>query len=151
VPRSAPIRFEFHGPVQYVTEHTIVNRLKSIVGSEAWVTFGGELDAAGVRALLNRIDVICCPSRVVEGGPTIALEANAAGVPVIGSAIPALSELVRDGVNGRLYPAGNARALAAILKDLAANPERVDEWRTNLSAVRTMDDVAADYLAMYAA
>ena len=151
VPRSAPIRFEFHGPVQYVTEHTLVNRLKSIVGPDAWVTFGGELDASGVRALLDRIDVVCCPSRVVEGGPTIALEANAAGVPVIGSAIPALSELVRDGVNGRLYPAGNARALAAVLKELAANPERVDQWRGNLSAVRTMDDVAADYLAMYAA
>jgi glycosyltransferase involved in cell wall biosynthesis len=137
--------------VQYVTEHTIVNRLMSIVGPDAWVTFGGELDADGVRALLDRIDVICCPSRVVEGGPTIALEAHAAGVPVIGSAIPALSELVRDGVNGRLYPAGNARALAAILKELAANPERVDEWRSNLSAVRTMDDVTADYLTMYAA
>jgi len=151
VPRSARIRFEFHGPVQYVTEHIVVDRLKSIVGPEAWVTFGGELDADGVRALLERIDVVCCPSRVVEGGPTIALEANAAGVPVIGSAIPALSELVRDGVNGRLYPAGNARALAAVLKDLAANPERVDEWRSNLSVVRTMDDVTADYLAMYAA
>jgi glycosyltransferase involved in cell wall biosynthesis len=151
VPRSAAIRFEFHGPVQYVTEYGVVTRLKSIVGPDAWVTFGGELDAAGVRALLNRVDVICCPSRVVEGGPTIALEAHAAGVPVIGSAIPALTELVRDDVNGRLYPAGDARALAALLKELAANPGRVDEWRSNLSPVRTMDDVTADYLAMYAA
>jgi glycosyltransferase involved in cell wall biosynthesis len=151
VPPTVPIRFEFHGPVQYLTEHTVVNRLKSIVGPEAWVTFGGELDADGVRALLDRIDVVCCPSRVVEGGPTIALEANAAGVPVIGSAIPALSELVRDGVNGHLYPAGDARALAAVLQDLAANPDRVNQWRSNLPAVRTMDDVTADYLAMYAA
>jgi glycosyltransferase involved in cell wall biosynthesis len=151
VPKSAPIRFEFHGPVQYVSEHVVVTRLKSIVGPDAWVAFGGELDAAGVRALLDRIDVICCPSRGVEGGPTIALEAHAAGVPVIGSAIPALTELVRDNVNGRLYPAGNARALAAILKELAANPERVEEWRSNLTSVRTMDDVTADYLAMYAA
>jgi len=149
VPPSAPIRFEFHGPVQYMTEHTVVTRLKSIVGPDAWVTFGGELDAAGIRTLLERVDVICCPSRVVEGGPTIALEANAAGVPVVGSAIPALSELVRDDVDGRLYPAGDARALAAIFKELAANPGRVDEWRSNLSAVRTMDDVTADYLAMY--
>jgi len=59
--------------------------------------------------------------------------------------------LVRDNVNGRLYPAGNARALAAILKELAANPKRVEEWRSNLTSVRTMDDVTADYLAMYAA
>lgn len=151
VPRSAPMRFEFHGPVQYRTELTIVNRLKAIVGPDAWVHFGGELDAEGVRSALRRIDALCCPSRAVEGGPTIALEAHAAGVPAIGSDIPALSELVRDGVNGRLYPVGDAAALAAILTDLAAQPELVDRWRANLPTVRTMDDVTRDYLEMYAA
>jgi glycosyltransferase involved in cell wall biosynthesis len=151
LPRSTPIRFEFHGPVQYRTDVDVVDHLKSIVGPDAWVVFGGELDGTGVRALLNRVDVLCCPSRVVEGGPTVALEANALGIPVIGSDIPALSELVRDQINGRLYPAGDAKALAAILSDIAANPDRVNQWRANLSPVRTMDDVAADYLAMYAA
>jgi glycosyltransferase involved in cell wall biosynthesis len=151
IPRSAPIRFEFHGPVQYLTELNVVNRLKALVGPDAWVHFGGELDAEGVRSVLRRIDVVCCPSRAVEGGPTIALEAHAAGVPAIGSDIPALSELVRDGVNGRLYPAGNVDALAKILSELAASPQVVDGWRASLPSVRTMDDVTRDYLEMYAA
>ena len=151
VPRSAPIRFEFHGPVRYRTELAVLDRLKALVGPDAWVTFGGELDAAGVRAVLARVDVICCPSRAVEGGPTVALEAHAAGVPVIGSNIPALSELVRDGVDGRLYRSGDVRALASILRDLASRPELVNEWRQQLPPVRTMDDVARDYLAMYSA
>jgi glycosyltransferase involved in cell wall biosynthesis len=124
--------------------------LKAIVGPDAWVTFGGELDAAGVRAVLDRVDVICCPSRAVEGGPTIALEAHAAGVPVIGSNIPALSELVRDGIDGRLYAAGDAAALAAILRELASAPHIVNRWRASLPAPRSMDDVARDYLEMYA-
>ena len=151
IPRSAPIRFEFHGPVQFRTEIVVLERLKSIVGPEAWVHFGGELDAAGVRSALGRIDVVCCPSRAVEGGPTIALEAHAAGVPAIGSDIPALSELVHDRVNGRLYPAGDFRALAAILTELAGNPDLVNQWRASLPSVRTMDDVTRDYLEMYAA
>ena len=151
VPRSAPVRFEFHGPVQYRTELSVVNQLKAIVGPEAWVHFGGELDADGVRSALRRIDVLCCPSRTVEGGPTIALEAHATGVPVVGSGIPALSELVHDGVDGRLYPAGDVAALARILQELAAAPELVDRWRANLPSVRTMDDVTRDYLDMYAA
>lgn len=150
MPRSVPIRFEFHGPVQYQAELAVVDQIKAIVGPDSWVRFGGELDAAGVAAALRRVDVICCPSRVVEGGPTIALEAHAAGVPVIGSDIPALSELVRDRVNGALYPVGNARALAELFKQLAANPDLVNEWRTNLPTVRTMDDVTHDYLAVYA-
>jgi glycosyltransferase involved in cell wall biosynthesis len=151
VPRTEQIRFEFHGPVQFRTDLAVVDRLKSIVGPDAWVHFGGELDDAGVRSLLTRVDVVCCPSRAVEGGPTVALEAHAAGVPVIGSDIPALSELVRDRVNGRLYPAGDARALADILKDLAGNPSLVEQWRASLPLVRTMDDVTRDYLALYAA
>jgi glycosyltransferase involved in cell wall biosynthesis len=101
--------------------------------------------------VLTRVDVVCCPSLAVEGGPTVALEAHAAGVPVIGSDIPALSELVRDGVNGRLYPAGDHRALADILNELAGDPHLVERWRGSLPAVRTMDDVARDYLALYAA
>jgi glycosyltransferase involved in cell wall biosynthesis len=149
VPRSAPIRFEFHGPVQYRTDLAVLYRLKRIVGPDAWVIFGGELDAAGVQAALNRIDVLCCPSRAVEGGPTVALEAHAAGVPVIGSDIPALSELVRDQANGRLYPSGDSRALAGILRDLAANPGLVNQWRASLPDVRTMDDVTSEYLGMY--
>jgi glycosyltransferase involved in cell wall biosynthesis len=151
VPRSAPIRFEFHGPVQFRTDAAVLDRLKAIVGPDAWVHFGGELDAAGVRSVLTRVDAVCCPSRAVEGGPTIALEAQSAGVPAIGSDIPALSELVRDRVNGRLYPAGDARALAAILMELAENPHLVDQWRASLPAVRTMDDVTRDYLELYAA
>lgn len=151
VPTSAPIRFEFHGPIQYRHELALLDELKLIVGPDAWVTFGGELDAAGVRALLARVDVVCCPSRTVEGGPTIALEAQNAGVPVIGSNIPALSELVADGANGALHPIGDTGALAAILNTLAATPDLVNQWRERLPAVRTMDDVARDYLEIYAA
>ena len=150
LPRNAPIRFEFHGPVQYQTELAVVDQIKAIVGPDAWVRFGGELDATGVAAALRRVDVICCPSRAVEGGPTIALEAHAAGVPVIGSDIPALSELVRNRVNGALCPAGNPKALADLFTELAANPDLVNEWRANLPVVRTMDDVTNDYLGVYA-
>ena len=54
-------------------------------------------------------------------------------------------------MNGRLYPAGDARALADILNELAGDPHLVERWRGSLPTVRTMDDVARDYLALYAA
>lgn len=145
-----PIRFEFHGPVRNKADLAVQTRLKRIVGPDAWVVFGGELDAAGVRAALQRLDVVCCPSRVIEGGPTVALEARAAGVPVIGSDLPGLSEIVRDGVDGRLVPAGDWRALAALFSELAAEPSLVTAWQAALGPVRTMDDVAQEYMLMYA-
>jgi glycosyltransferase involved in cell wall biosynthesis len=150
LPHALPIRFVMHGPVRNKADLAVQARVKQIVGPQAWVTFGGELDAAGVQALLERVDVVCCPSIVIEGGPTIALEARASGVPVIGTDLPGLSEIVRDHVDGRLVPARNWRALATLFRDLAHDPGQVARWRDALPAdVRTMDDVTADYLELY--
>jgi glycosyltransferase involved in cell wall biosynthesis len=149
--RSTPIHFRFHGPVRTVRELELLEQLKTIVGPEAWVTFGGELDGEGVRQALTDIDVMCCPSRVAEGGPTVALEAMAAGVPVVGTNIPGICEIVEDDVTGRLVAPGDPGALAGLLSELAANPAVVDRWRAALPRVRTMGDVTSDYLGMYAA
>ena len=104
-----PIRFEFHGPVQYMHRTCVVTRLKSIVGPDAWVTFGGELDAAGVRALLNRIDVVCCPSRVVEGGRRLRSKRMPQAYPSSDLRFPRSPSSFAT-VDGRLYPPGECRA-----------------------------------------
>ena len=63
--------------------------------------------------------------------------------------VGALAELITDGVNGRLVPPADWRALARALADLARRPEAVAEWRRALPPVRSMDDVASDYLQIY--
>lgn len=51
-----------------------------------------------------------------EGMPLALVEAMAAGCAVAGSAVPGVRELLRDGVDGRLFPEGDDAALAAILE-----------------------------------
>jgi hypothetical protein len=47
---------------------------------------------------------------------------------------------------------GNIPELTAALLEAAAHPEStIDVWRRALPPVRTMDDIARDYLTMYAA
>jgi glycosyltransferase involved in cell wall biosynthesis len=151
LPPSVRMRVEFAGPVKHKADLAAVTHIKQIVARCLNVTFHGELDAAGVQALLARVDLVCCPSRVVEGGPTVALEAHAAGVPVIGADVPGLSEIVADGHTGRLVPPGDWRALARAFKEVAADPMVIDRWRAALGPVRTMDDVTQEYLGIYAA
>jgi len=82
----------------------------------------------------------------------VAIEAHAAGTPVVGTRIGGLAELIADGRNGRLVAPADWRALAAVLTDIALDPAgTVDRWRAAIPAARTMDDVTADYLALYAA
>jgi glycosyltransferase involved in cell wall biosynthesis len=59
---------------------------------------------------------------VPRGGAGEALEAMAAGVPVVGWATPDLVEVVDDGVTGFLVPAGDRAALAAKARGLLADP-----------------------------
>jgi glycosyltransferase involved in cell wall biosynthesis len=99
---------------------------------------------------LQGIDLLCCPSRTLEGGPTVALEAIAVGTPVVGTRQGALAEMIEDGVNGRLVPPADWRALARALQEIAASAaEIIPRWRVALPAVRSMDDVVDDYLCLY--
>ncbi|SDR09480.1 Stealth protein CR1, conserved region 1 [Arthrobacter crystallopoietes] len=60
-----------------------------------------------------------------EGLPLVALEAIAAGVPVVSYDCPTgPSEIIDDGVNGRLIPTGDVQILAHALEELMADPAK---------------------------
>jgi glycosyltransferase involved in cell wall biosynthesis len=78
-------------------------------------------------------------------------EAHAVGTPVVGTKIGAMPEVISDGVNGRLVAPGDWRMLAEVLRQVALSPgSTVDCWRKALPNARRMDEIAADYLALYA-
>jgi GT2 family glycosyltransferase/glycosyltransferase involved in cell wall biosynthesis len=80
-------------------------------------------------AVFDDLDVLVVPSTWIENAPFIIREAFAAGVPVITSDLGGMAEMVRDGVNGFLFPAGDALALAAILRRLADDRALLDALR----------------------
>ncbi|HEX5270012.1 MAG TPA: glycosyltransferase, partial [Gemmataceae bacterium] len=75
----------------------------------------GRFVLAGFRADLDRyvpwLDVMALPS-YTEGLPNVVLEACAAGVPVVATAVGGTPEVIEDGENGYLTPPGDAKALA---------------------------------------
>jgi glycosyltransferase involved in cell wall biosynthesis len=76
------------------------------------------------RKLLSSWDVLVIPS-LEEGLPLSALEAMAAGKPVIASRVGGLAELVVDGVTGMLVPPGDTGALVSCIAELANNRQRL--------------------------
>jgi glycosyltransferase involved in cell wall biosynthesis len=154
--RSLPAELEFRaeliGPIFTAADQQIVDEVRRLIGDDRRTTIGSAVPHARVPRLLAGIDLLCCPSLVAEGGPTVAIEAHAVGTPVIGTRIGGLAELVTDGVNGRLVAPGDWRALAAVVRDVVSDPSgTIDRWRRLLPPARTFDDVTREYLALYAA
>ncbi len=66
--------------------------------------------------------VVVCPSRW-DNSPNVIYEAMASGVPVVATRVGGISELVEDGVTGRLVQRGDAAALAAAVAELLDDPD----------------------------
>jgi len=81
----------------------------------------------GVRAdvadILRASDVFVLSSRV-EGNLMSVMEAMAAGLPVVSTAVGGVPELVRAGVTGLLAPSEDAGALAQAMQALVDDPVR---------------------------
>ncbi len=72
---------------------------------------------ADLASLLSCLDLVVHPA-LLEGLGVSLLQASAAGVPIVASAVGGIPEAVRDGVNGRLVPAGDPMALGAAVDAL---------------------------------
>jgi glycosyltransferase involved in cell wall biosynthesis len=150
LPASVDLRLEFRGPVQSPGQRGVVDGLRRIAGDDRRIAIGAAIEPAAVYEYLQSIDLLCCPSRTLEGGPTIALEAMAVGVPVLATRLGAMAELLTDGVNGRLVRAGDVAELADALRTVIGDPAAtLGRWRTALPPVRTMTDVAQQYMQLY--
>lgn len=62
-------------------------------------------------------DVLVLPSHR-EGLPTVILEAQAAGIPVVGASATGIVDIVAHGETGLLFPVGDVQALAAAIAKL---------------------------------
>jgi glycosyltransferase involved in cell wall biosynthesis len=122
-------------------------------GLQGHVTFAGWQDEAGVRAALARAQALVLSS-FAEGLPVVAMEAMAAGRPVIATAIAGLPELVIPGETGWLVPAGDPIALAGAIHALAATPPdrlaaMAEAARARALARHDIDDEAARLAVLF--
>jgi glycosyltransferase involved in cell wall biosynthesis len=90
-------------------ERTIRERAARLELNEAveWTGFTSD-----VTSELLAMDLFALPSLFGEGLPMVVLEAMAAGVPVVASAVEGVPEAIRDGQDGLLTIPGDAEDLA---------------------------------------
>jgi glycosyltransferase involved in cell wall biosynthesis len=110
----------------------------------------------GWRADLDRLyadlDVVVLTSRN-EGSPVALIEAMAAGVPVVATAVGGVPDVVAHGISGLLAPMDDAAAVAdhtvALLRDRARAAAMGSEGRGRVVATYSADRLVADIERLY--
>jgi glycogen synthase len=118
------------------------------------VRFVGHLDHADLLAALHRADAAVLPSHYEPFG-LVALEAAAAGTPLVTSDTGGLGEAVINGITGVSFPprdvAGLASAVRSVLDDQDAAQRRARAARTRLTSDFDWRTVAGETAQVYLA
>ena len=146
LPAHLPVHVAFYGPYW---DTPYARRLLGEMAGDDRFTRPEVVPNARIPAVLAEADICVVPSIWLETGPLVVLEAFEAGVPVVGSRLGGIAELVRDGVDGLLFSPGDVLGLAAAVRQLVEQPSRLASLRAGLRRPRTMGDLALETATVY--
>ena len=131
-------------------ERQRAEELAAELGISGAVVFLGKFDS--VADLLANADLFLLPSEQESFG-LVALEAQASGVPVVGSSGTGLDEVIEDGATGYLHPVGSvdamARSAVSLLTDGALWTGFSREARRRAVEHFALDRIVPRYEALY--
>jgi glycosyltransferase involved in cell wall biosynthesis len=147
---NAAVELDVYGIVQGPADERYGRQLTKLSEDDGRIHYLEPVPVEDVWSTLERYDMLAVPSQWLETGPLVVLEAFDAGIPVLGSALGGIAELVQHGINGLLVqPHDEVDAWTSMLETLVAEPRMVDRLAEGVRPPRGMEDVAREMLIAY--
>jgi len=112
------VRLHVHGRFGHFEEYD--ERLRLLAGGDPRIDFQGAFDHDDLASVLSGLHLLVVPSLWRENTPFVCLEARVAGVELLVSDLPGMTECVPAG-RGRAFAAGDPVALRARLAESIAS------------------------------
>jgi glycogen synthase len=133
-------------------DEALLRRLAGDLAVSHEVIFSGSLDRTGVAERYREADLFTLPSTAEAFGNVFA-EALASGLPIVGSNVGGIPDLVDHGSNGLLVRPHDPLMLAQAIRYLADDPELRSEMsrrnRAKAEATLQWSSVTNRYLSIY--
>jgi glycosyltransferase involved in cell wall biosynthesis len=144
------IHFDIHGDYSGQPEEFQTDFLTRLEKAGRNVRFHGAYDNQRVDQLMRGVDLVLVPSIWWENSPVVIQECLRNARPVVCSNIGGMAEKVRPGIDGFHFPVGSATALAALLRGLAKDPERVRAVARSMRRPEPPEATVRQHLELYA-
>jgi len=113
------------------------------------VIFHGTFKPERMADIFRELDVLVIPSTWYENSPLVLLYALATHTPAIVSDVEGMTEFVKHGENGCVFPMGDIKALEKILLQLSTSQNNAKKMSLHTNYPRTTEDMAKDVLKIY--
>lgn len=147
LPPEIPIELVIHGIQQ---DEQYRQKTLQLIGDDPRIRVEKQLTREELNQTLPNYDILAVPSQWLETGPLVVLEAHALSLPVIGSNLGGIAELVKHGVDGWLVPAHDIQAWTKAFWLLATDANLLQQLRQGIKPVRTLGMQAEDLATLYA-
>lgn len=124
-------------------------RVRGLAGDDPRITLHGRFAPRDQPDILARLDVVVVPSLWFENTPLVLCAALHAGIPVVGSNVGGITELVTHEENGLVYPVGDVSALHSVLLRLIEDPALRSRLRGHRRTFPTAREEGAVLEAVY--
>jgi glycosyltransferase involved in cell wall biosynthesis len=144
------IVLDLYGVTQSAPDEKYWATLTTLAAQDARINFRPPVPHDRVVELLRTYHLLAVPSRWMETGPLVVLEAFAAGIPVIGSRLGGIADRVRHRSNGLLVDCEDVQGWTAAFRECAEDRSLLARLRQAVTSPRTMDHVATEMARLYA-
>lgn len=147
-----PLMLDIFGIVQANANTDLIETVRGLAEADPRVTLRPSMPHDRVLATLSEYDAVVVPSQWAETGPLVVLEAFAAGVPVIGSALGGIADKIEHERNGLLVsPFDSEAAWTATLTRATAKLDLLPRLQEAVTPPRSMVDVGREMRDAYRA
>jgi glycosyltransferase involved in cell wall biosynthesis len=149
LPRELPLELRLHAVARQHRSVAYLDDLRALADRDPRILFLDPVPGPSVRKLMTGFDLLAVPSRSLETGPLVVIEALSVGVPVIGSNLGGISEYVHGGSNGILLPPDDVEAWRSSIRAMCENRMALPRVNTLPGNTRTTTDVATEMKHVY--
>jgi glycosyltransferase involved in cell wall biosynthesis len=148
MPKSE-IELHLYGIVQSGAAAEYTEQLKRLAEGDSRIRFLPTVPSDRIVSALRGYHLLTVPSRWLETGPLVVLEAFAAGIPVIGSDLGGIAELVRNEIDGLLVETGSVESWKRAIERCYQDRSFLARLRRGIREPRSMDQVTREIVLVY--